>query len=137
MTTAVPVAVYGREPSIHIAVNRGLLPDYDVVHSCTGLSSAKAELPSLCAGDVGIAPSSGIGSNGDIAASKRKTPRFVLIGSGIPDIDVEQVTPAIMEAAPAVRIIRVSKEDMRLAGAVGPDVEKIVKVFREKLDKER
>lgn len=29
MTTVVPVAVYGREPKVHIAVNEGLLPEYD------------------------------------------------------------------------------------------------------------
>lgn len=29
MTTVVPVAVYGREPKVHIAVNEGLLPQYD------------------------------------------------------------------------------------------------------------
>ena len=29
MTTAVAVAVYGREPKIHMAVNERLLPNYD------------------------------------------------------------------------------------------------------------
>ena len=107
-----------------------------VVHSCTDLLSAKSELPYLCSGDVNINPSSGIGSNTDLPASQRKIPRFILFGSAIPDSEVEQVIEAIKEKASSIGIIRASPADMRNAGAVGPDVDIIARVFREKLAKE-
>ncbi|PSN65701.1 hypothetical protein BS50DRAFT_621537 [Corynespora cassiicola Philippines] len=141
MTTVVSVAVYGREPTIHVAVNEKMLPEFDVkkttvVHSCTNLSSAKAELSPLCLGNSSINPSSGIGSNVKLPVSQRKIPKFVLFGSTIPDHEVEQVTEAIKEKAPSVGIIRSSPADMRKAGAVGPDIDIIVMVFKDKLAKE-
>lgn len=61
---------------------------------------------------------------------------FIMIGSAIPDSDVKEVTQAIKEKTSSVGILRVSKEDMRKAGATGPDIGLIVKVFKEKLANE-
>ncbi len=107
-----------------------------VVHTCLDIAAAEAELPALCAGDVSVAATSGLGSNVAKASAERVVPKVVFFGGDISDSDVEKLSGLIREKAPAMLFVKVSKLDVLKAGGLGPNPDVIAKVYRKKMSKE-
>ncbi|KAK0649916.1 hypothetical protein B0T16DRAFT_410886 [Cercophora newfieldiana] len=129
---AIPIASFGGgDSAVGGLINAKLLPEYEIVHASTGLASALAELPALASGDLSITPSSGFGTNAD--SGEKKVPTAIIIGGTVPPAEAEQLKAAVSAVAPAIKFVQVTKEDIIAAGGAGPDVDLIVKLFKEKL----
>ena len=97
------------------------------------ITSAVAELPALCAGDLSTTPSSGLGTNATVDASQRRAPKAIIIGGGVPAEEVAQLKAAVAAAAPDVATVVVNRSDILAAGGSGPDPELIAQLLKEKL----
>jgi hypothetical protein len=66
-------------------------------------------------------------------------PRAVFFGGGVPEEEVERVQRLVRErqgnaaAGDGTRFLRVTREDVLAAGATGPDVEVIARIYRDKV----
>lgn len=132
-TSPIPVATYGKDPKIAESVRAKLLPDIEVVHCCLSLDSALSELPSLCAGEVEAAPSSGLGTNAQAETAARKVPQAIFFGGGFTDDEYDKITAAVQARAPGVHAVKVQKRDVLAAGSIGPNPETIAKIYRKKM----
>ncbi|KAK4191270.1 hypothetical protein QBC35DRAFT_376281 [Podospora australis] len=132
-TSPIPVATYGKDPKIAEAVRERLLPDIEVVHCCLSLDSALSELPSLCAGELEVAPSSGLGTNSSSDTTSRKVPQAIFFGGGFTDDEYDKITSAVKARAPGVHFVKVQKRDVLAAGSFGPNPETIAKIYRKKM----
>ena len=106
-----------------------------MVHTSLDLESALAELPSVFSGDLGVAPSSGLGTNAERAVADRVAPKILFFGAGIPPSEVEQVSAAIKAKAPEAHFVQISPSEIQVAGGHGPDFDVISKVLKEKFAK--
>ena len=98
-----------------------------MAHICLSLEAAEAELPAVCAGELGAAASSGLGSNAALPEAERRVPRAIVFGAGVPDEEVARVTDAVRARAPGVAPVRVTRQDVLDTGAQAPNPEIIVK----------
>lgn len=107
------------------------------MHTCLTLPQAESELPPLCAGDLTTSPSSGLGSNASEPpeSSRRRVPRAVFFGGGVPEEEMERVERLVRDKAggEGVQFLRVTREEVLAAGATGPDPEVIARIYREKV----
>ncbi|KAK4151053.1 hypothetical protein C8A00DRAFT_45678 [Chaetomidium leptoderma] len=134
MASPIPLASFGANPEIAEQIRRLLLPEYEIVHICTNLSDATAELPQVCAGRLDTPAASGLGSNASVDVADRKAPKAIIFGGGIPDDEVTAVTEAVHGAAgAAVKVVRVTRADILATGATGPSAEVIAGVLRGEL----
>lgn len=97
------------------------------------LATALSELVPLASGKTDIAPSSGLGTNAGADASARKVPKAVIVGGTVPAGEAEEFKAALAAAAPGVKIVSITREDIVAAGGSGPDAELITKLIKEKL----
>jgi len=89
-----------------------------VVHVCLDKEAALNELPALCSGDLNAPLASGIGTNA--SASSKQAPRAVILGGRLADEDFDEITSAINNKAPSVRVVRITRDDMVKAGIPVP-----------------
>ncbi|KAK0725032.1 hypothetical protein B0H67DRAFT_569347 [Lasiosphaeris hirsuta] len=125
----IPIASYGANPEVGIAIRDGLAPEYEIVHVSLDLAAALVELPKLAAGDLSVETTRGTNSTGD----KQKPVAFIFAGS-LPADEVAQVKAAVTAAAPGAVLIQVTKDDVVAAGATAPDPALIAKLYKEKLN---
>ncbi|KAK0614640.1 hypothetical protein B0T14DRAFT_436628 [Immersiella caudata] len=126
-----PIASFGNNSALGGEINEKLLPEYEIVHASVDLASALKELPALAGGDLSVTPSSGFGTNA--GSSSPQAPKAIIIGGTVPADETAQLTAAVAAAAPGVKIITISREDIVAAGGSGPDPGVIVSVFKKKL----
>ncbi|KAF1812315.1 hypothetical protein P152DRAFT_482343 [Eremomyces bilateralis CBS 781.70] len=95
---SIPVVTYGRRAEIATAIQKLLLPEYDVVHIILDLPTALHEIP-LILTLTPPSPASTLGTNAARAAANEplRTPKAVIFGGGIPDEEVAQVKAAVSE----------------------------------------
>ncbi|KAK0667442.1 hypothetical protein QBC41DRAFT_348044 [Cercophora samala] len=132
-TSPIPVATFGKDPKVAEQVREKLLPDIEVVHCALSLPAALAELPSLCAGETAVSPSSGLGTNANADGAARKIPQAIFFGGGFTDDEYEQIAAAVQARAPGVHMIKVQKRDVLAAGSFGPNPDTIAKIYRKKM----
>ncbi|KAK4162796.1 hypothetical protein QBC43DRAFT_265594 [Cladorrhinum sp. PSN259] len=133
-SSPIPVATYGKDPKMAESVRAKLLPDIEVVHCVLSLEAALAELPSLCAGELEISPSSGLGTNSATSdVSARKVPQAVFFGGGFTDEEFDKISAAVHARAPGVHMVKVQKRDVLAAGSIGPNPDTIAKIYRKKM----
>lgn len=130
---ATPIASFGNNSAIGSSINEKLLPEYEIVHASLDLETALKELPAIASGNLADAPASGLGTNAKVDAGARKAPKAIIIGGTVPADEAEKVKAAISAAAPGVVFVQVTRDDIVAAGGSGPDVELIVKIFKQKL----
>ncbi|KAK4211037.1 hypothetical protein V8F33_002378 [Rhypophila sp. PSN 637] len=128
-----PVATYGRDPKIAESVREKLLPDFEVVHCCLDFAAAEKELPAICAGEVEVSPSSGLGSNAHTAPAQRKIPQAIFFGGGFTDEEYDKIVAAVKARAPNCHFVKVQKRDVLAAGSFGPNPDTIAKIYRKKM----
>jgi hypothetical protein len=97
------------------------------------LQTALNELPGLFAGDNQVLPASGLGTNTQVPAEKRKTPIAVFFGGGFSDDEFEQIKAAVSATTPGAHFIKVQKRDVLAAGSFGPNPDTIAKIYRKRL----
>jgi len=103
-----------------------------VVHTVFNLAAAEAELLPLLQGVKTITPSSKLGSNVDRPAAERKVPVIVFFAGAISPEDVGKVTELVNKVAPGTGLVQATREEVREAGATGPDPVIIAKVLKGK-----
>lgn len=103
-----------------------------VVHTVFDIETVEKELVPLLQGDKSVAPSSKLGSNAGRAAADRKVPAIVFFAGAISPEDVSKVTVIVKRVAPAVHLVQATREEVRQAGATGPDPAIIAKVLKQK-----
>ncbi len=89
-----------------------------MVHICTEVSDALEELPALCGGDLSTPQASGLGTNA--SSSDKQVPKAVIFGGRSTDEEFEEMSSAITDKAPDVRIVRITREDLIDAGVPLP-----------------
>lgn len=130
--SAVPVAFFGLQPDLAQKIQEALEPEYDVVHTVFDLAAVETELAPLLQGDKGVVPASKLGSNADRALSERKVPVIVFFAGAISPEDVGKVTEVVGKVAPGTPLVQATRDEVKLAGATGPDPEIIAKVLKQK-----
>ena len=125
----IPIASFGTNSAVGSAINDKLLPEYEIVHASLDLETALKELPAIASGNLAEGPKSGLGTNATADASARKAPKAIIIGGTVPADEAAQ----LKAAAPGVVFVQVTREDIVAAGGSGPDVDLIVKLFKQKL----
>ena len=103
-----------------------------MVHAVFNLAAAEAELPSLLSGDTSAVPSSKEGTNATREAGDRKVPKILFFSAGIKEEEVSRVTEVVKAAAPGTLIVRPTPEELKAAGATGPNAELFAKVLKDK-----
>ncbi|KAM7218278.1 hypothetical protein V8F06_006341 [Rhypophila decipiens] len=104
-----------------------------VVHCCLDFAAAEKELPAICAGEVEVAPSSGLGSNAHTAPAQRKIPQAIFFGGGFTDEEYDKIVAAVKARAPNCHFVKVQKRDVLAAGSFGPNPDTIAKIYRKKM----
>ncbi|CAI4210267.1 unnamed protein product [Parascedosporium putredinis] len=125
--SSVPVAFFGLQPDLSQKIQEALEPEYD--GKC---ATVEKELVPLLQGGKSVAPSSTLGSNAGRAAADRKVPAIVFFAGAISPEDVSKVTVIVKRVAPAVHLVQATREEVRQAGATGPDPAIIAKVLKQK-----
>lgn len=159
-STSIPVASLGAKAEVASAIRKLLEPEYDrtfsppvlyisvltqptntpakVVHMCLSPAAASAELPAVCAGDLSVPDSTGIGSNASRPESERRVPRAIIFGGAVDDATLESIMSAVREAVAAkggkeIGVVRVLREDVKAEGVDFPNAEILTKIIRRKL----
>ncbi|KAK5659243.1 hypothetical protein OQA88_1335 [Cercophora sp. LCS_1] len=127
----VPIASYGTNQKVAQELSETLKPEYDVVHIALSTEAALAEIPAVASGDTGVVPSSGLGSNANADASARQVPKALIFGGGISAEEVGEVKSAVSAAAPDLKFISITHDEIEAAG--GPTAENIASVLKGKL----
>ncbi|EON66137.1 hypothetical protein W97_05380 [Coniosporium apollinis CBS 100218] len=111
-TQGIPVMMVGRSAENGKGVIALLQPDYDVVHFCETVPSAKEEIPTVLQG-LPVHAATPIGSNAHRTntGSKLPTPEFIFMGAGFPDEDFEEVKAAVGELPEGIRWARERRSD--------------------------
>ncbi|RMZ79145.1 hypothetical protein DV738_g3512, partial [Chaetothyriales sp. CBS 135597] len=96
----VPVLLLGKIEGHIVAVSRGLLPEYDVIHNVRSVEAAESEIPALLKGEP-VQPSSGFGSNykssNPVSGSLIKA---VIVGGGFTPEEFQTVEKIVNDARP-------------------------------------
>ncbi|KAL2114862.1 hypothetical protein VTJ04DRAFT_10525 [Mycothermus thermophilus] len=137
-STSIPVASLGAKAEVASAIRKLLEPEYDLVHMCLSPAAASAELPAVCAGDLSVPDSTGIGSNASRPESERRVPRAIIFGGAVDDATLESIMSAVREAVAAkggkeIGVVRVLREDVKAEGVDFPNAEILTKIIRRKL----
>ena len=103
-----------------------------VVHTVFDFATFERELTPLLQGDKNAAPSSGLGSNTHRSPADRKVPVIVFFAGAISPEDVGKVTEAVKRVAPGTHLVQATRDEVRQAGATGPDPAIIAKVLKQK-----
>ncbi|KAK3346095.1 hypothetical protein B0T25DRAFT_571253 [Lasiosphaeria hispida] len=125
----IPIASYGANPEVGIAIRDGLAPEYEIVHVSLNLAAALVELPKLASGDTSVVTERGTNSVGD-----KQVPVAIIFAGSLPADEVAQVKAAVAAKAPSAKLIQVTKDDVLATGATAPDPALIAKLYKEKLN---
>ncbi len=103
-----------------------------MVHVVFNVAAAEQELPALMTGDTSVPLASMEGTNAGRDQAERKAPKILFFSAGIAAADVAKITEAVKAAAPETLFVRPTPEEMKAAGATGPDAGLFAKVLKEK-----
>lgn len=104
-----------------------------VVHVTLDLDSALAELPAVAAGQLDTPIASGLGTNAGVDAGSRKAPRAIIFGGGLAPENVAAVRDAVAAAAPDVKAVGITEDDIDEAQGAGPEIDAVAAVLKAKL----
>jgi hypothetical protein len=139
-SSPIPIALYGRNIEMATGVAKNLLPEYDgnvvsrtvavtclmlcaVVYIALTMDVASEDIPKLVNGDTSVESKTGAGSNLHRSPGERLVPKAVLIGTGVPTEESDQIRSLLGEKTKDVAWVKLERniyanadESLRLQG---------------------